>query len=108
MLGIILLIFIATKFNQLAKKYGKTGWHYALASIGIYYGVTFLFAFIVGVFLQLDGVIMADRYVLAISLGGVAVSLVSLYALYGHLKKKWSMATLDVNSEVLDDELSRF
>ncbi len=90
MLGLILLYFIGKKFYELADKFEKSKWGYAIAGITVYYFGAICIGMIIVLILEyfeLFNIDSVNDTVLGILLAPFGI--VCCYVLYIILEKKW-------------------
>lgn len=99
MLGLLLLYWIGKYFYQLAEKFEKQKWGYAIFGIAVYYGSQLIIGVVLGLFdefLQLgidfDGIL--------INLMGIPIGLICCYFLFKYFEKKWKSEYVDPISEI--------
>jgi len=105
MLGIILLVFIGQKYYRLAKGYNITNpWVYPILGIITYYVGSILFGgILIGLAIEfLSSSSIDDFSDTAFGLMGLPFGLISVYALYFILKKKWQKSFVEVRDEIQD------
>lgn len=112
MLGIILIIFMARQFYNLAHDYNKNKWLWAILSIIIFYGVQFIASIIyilafVGIEAEMQP--WSSQYIVNL-LVSVLTSIAAAYFLYQFLKNKWEkeedMPNDDNSLNLLDDKVN--
>ena len=99
MLGLLLLYWIGKYFYQLAEKFEKHKWGYAIFGIAVYYGSQLIIGVILGLFdefLQLG----LDFDSVALNLLGIPIGLAFCYLSYNFLRKKWKREYVDPISEI--------
>lgn len=112
MLGIILIIFMARQFYNLAADYNKNKWLWAILSIVIFYGVQFIASIIyILAFVRYEEEMQpwSSQYIINL-LVSLLTSIAAAYFLYRYLKNKWEleedMPTNDNNLNLLDDKVN--
>lgn len=103
MLGLLLLYFIGKYFAELAEKYYKNKWLYAILGIVVYYATTFLFGLLLGVIQLLTGTDLVSG-VPDIVLGLIALpfGLGGCWLTHFILKRIWEKKALAEEPEILD------
>jgi uncharacterized membrane protein YdjX (TVP38/TMEM64 family) len=99
MLGIILIIFIAKKFYTLAEDNNENKWLYAIVSVVVYYGSTFLAGLLVGVICLIFGYDIENFGKVELTFIAIIFGLIMVYVFYEVLDKKW----FNKKNEVVDD-----
>ncbi|CAL2093707.1 hypothetical protein [Tenacibaculum sp. 190524A05c] len=90
MLALILLYFIGKKFYELADKFEKSKWGYAVAGIAIYYAGAIGIGTIIVIILEYFELFNVDS--VSDNLLGILIApfgFISCYVLYIMLEKKW-------------------
>ncbi len=104
MLGLLLLYFVGKHFSDLAQKYGKNKWLYAILAIVVYYGTTIVFGFLYGLIAALtNNLSMLEIPDLVIGLMVLPFGLLALWLMSRYLNKKWSADIKVKNVDLLDD-----
>ena len=107
MLGILLIFFIGRYFYNLALKYDKNAWLYAIIGVVTYYGsglvVGFAIAILALVFEWED--ILDEGNTLLLNLLSIPVGILGCYIVYYFLEKNFKGQTKDHNPNTLDEEL---
>lgn len=108
MLGIILIIFMARQFYNLAFDYNKSKWGWAILSIVIFYGIQFIVALILVFALGLDDSQKYSRDYFIVLISSLMASIVGAFVLYRYLKQRWEkeLETAPAgNTDLLDDNV---
>ncbi len=101
MLGIVLIYWLGKYFYQLAQKYNKNKWLYAILGIVIYYVSQLMFGFLLGILNELFGwEINFDNF--AINLLGIPVGLLASYLFYLLLEKVWKRDVVIIKDSIHD------
>jgi len=104
MIGLLLIYFIGKYFYNLAKKYNKRKWGYALLGIGFYYAGTILGAALLGLVLALGLNKSLDEYSsLAVGFMSLPFGILSCWGMYQLLKRKLQKTNIQ-DEEILDLE----
>ncbi|MBR9859397.1 hypothetical protein GYB22_01330 [bacterium] len=91
MLGLIFIYFVGKYYYDLADKYDRPRWGFAIAGVATYYGGMFIFAFLLGIIIGtvnpgfLDNTSEAALGIMSIPLG-----IISTVVLYQILKRSWA------------------
>lgn len=104
MLGLLLIYFIAKFYIELAKKYGKKAWPYAILGIAAYYGGTIIFGIGLGITAELFALHeIYEQPDIMLNLLSLPVGILSCWIVYYGLKKSWSSApnVVQVNEEMI-------
>ncbi len=105
MLGLILLIFIAKPFYQMAEERKKNKWLFAFFGVAAYYSGSFMGGVVLVVVFNLFGWAAINEFSdIQIGLMALPFGLLSCYGLYKGLEKKWKKNTFE-SLEIIDDEL---
>jgi hypothetical protein len=106
MLALILIFFVGKYFYDLAGRYDRNKWGYAILGVITYYAGTFLIGIIIGVLGEF-GVINDVESIPTIVLTIVAIpaGALSSYLLYRYLENRWDKPTYEPPSDVLDSDL---
>jgi len=103
MLGLLLIYFIGKYFYDLAAKFGKSKWLFAIIGIVTYYGGTILFGVVLGVYAALtNSSTILGLGDLALTLISIPVGIIIAWGLYTLLKNQWQKKTEPVETEILD------
>jgi len=90
MFGLLLLYFIGKHFYKLAEEYGNNKWGYAILGIVAYYAGIFLFAFILGIIIEIISPGFIDTINdLLLGIMIIPFGILTCYLLYIALKKRW-------------------
>ncbi len=103
MFGIIFIYFIGKYFYDLAIRFDKKKWTYAILGVISYYGGSFLSLIIITIIFELSNPgyldTMDDR---VFSLFGIPFGLITCVILHKILKKKWSSKPNKSRIDILD------
>jgi hypothetical protein len=105
MLGLIFIYWVGKTFYELANKYNKSNWAYAILGVVAYYGGIFIGGFLIGGILEIvsPGFVDEDseRWLgfLMIPVGGLVC-----WGTYTYLKNSWSKPP-EVAQHTLDSDL---
>ena len=106
MIGLILIIFLAKPFYQLAEEHKKNKWIFAILGVATYYVGAFIGGLILGLILELFSITFFEEFSdLQLGLIALPFGLLSCFGLYKVLEKKWSKSLSVENLEILDEEL---
>jgi len=105
MIGLVLIYFLGKYFYDLANKYNKSEWGYAVLGVVTYYAGTIIGGIILGLVMvffkgDIDSINEIFLGLLAIPFG-----LVSAYLLYKYLEKRWLNPISEQYEDVLDGDL---
>ena len=90
MLGLIFIYFLGKYFYELAERFEKGKWGFALLGIVVYYGSLMLFGFLAAIVIGLLDPVMLDEIPdVVFGLIGIPVGLLSAWLFYKYLEKKW-------------------
>lgn len=105
MLGLILLIFAGRAFYNLAGKYGKHQWGFAILGVVSYYAGLFLGGIIIGVVMELNSPgSVDDSNSLFYGLLAVPLGVLTCWLTYTLLKRSWSQPR-EISRQTLDSDL---
>lgn len=85
----ILVIIIASIFYKLADKYNENKWTFAIASIAVYFGSSFLIGIIIGVFCLIMDFDIDQISDSTITIASLIFGITCSYIFYKLLEKKW-------------------
>jgi uncharacterized membrane protein len=106
MLSIIFIYFVGKAFYDLAKKYSKSEWGFAILGVATYYVGLFGGAFIVGVIIEINSPgYVDDSNSTFVGLLGIPVGIAACWGTYTLLKKSWSKPKETDTSATLDGGL---
>ena len=91
MLGLILIYWIGKNFYQLAEKYTKNKWGYAILGVVSYYAASFIGGIIIGIIAEISSpgwIDTANEMVLGVM--ALPLGILGCYGLYIYLKKNWA------------------
>lgn len=100
MLGLLLIYFIGKYFYDLAAKYEKNKWLFAILGVVIYYVGTFVGGLILGVLDALMELGINWDNSLLLSLIALPFGIGTCYLFYYLLKRSWSKALVIVTDEI--------
>ena len=99
MLGLILIYFVGKAFYDLADKYNKSKWLYAILGVSSYYGGLLLTAFGIGLFLGIFfPEVLESANEMLLSLSSIPFGVLICYLFYYFLKKSWASAPTPLNN----------
>ncbi len=105
MLGILLIYFIGKNFYELAGKYGKHQWGFAIAGVLSYYLGTFLGGLVIGFYFFMMDSFVEDSNRFVLNLIAVPFGILACMGLYRFLKYVWQREAVSVNSDILDENV---
>jgi hypothetical protein len=107
MLGILLIYFIGKAFYDLALKYDKNKWVFAILGVVIYYGGTFLGGVLLGLAHVYGWININNTSDIVLGLMAIPFGLIIMIVFFQILKSNWKkQAELTSHeSEVLDEDL---
>lgn len=106
MLGLLLIYFIGKNFFDLAGKYNKHQWGYAIVGIAAYYFGIFLGAILIGIGIELWGAISIDNVNETLfGIMSIPFGILACYGLYKLLDRYWKHKPTQLNPDILDEEL---
>ncbi len=109
MLGLIFIYFLGKYFYELARKYKKNEWGYAILGVVTYYFGTFVAGFMFVIIMEIANPgAVDDLDETLIGIIGLPFGLLAAWGLYKYLEKRFanelSSSGPSLNSEVLDDD----
>ncbi len=107
MLGLLLIYFIGKAFYDLALKYEKNKWVFAVLGVVTYYVGTIGGGFLLGLAHIMGWMNINDISDIALGLMAIPIGLLFVVALYQILKRNWKSQTEErrESSELLDEDL---
>lgn len=103
MIGLLLLYFIGKYFTDLAEKYYKPKWLYAILGIAVYYASTFIFGLALGVIQLVSNTdFLTGTPDIVLSLIGIPFGLLGCWLTHFILKRIWEKKALSEEPEILD------
>lgn len=106
MLGLVLVFFVGKYFFDLAGRYDKSEWGYAILGVISYYGGTFLMGIILGVLGEF-GVMRAveDIPSFVLTILAIPAGILTSFLLYRYLENRWDKPVIqETPADVLDAE----
>lgn len=101
MLGLLLLYWIGKYYYQLAQKFDKSKWGFAILGIATYYGVMVVVMLIFVLFCLLAGIEFDfEANEMLLSLAAIPFGLAGVYFLYNFLEKKWKKEYVNPLAEI--------
>jgi hypothetical protein len=107
-IGLLLIYFIGKAFYDLADKYEKSKWGYAILGVASYYFGLLLGGFIVGIAVEIfaPGTVTEFSDV-ALGLMAVPLGLLTCWGIYKLLERNWSNPPIKDNNDILDEHLMK-
>ena len=109
MLGIFLVYYIGKQFYELAEKFKKNKWLYAVLGVISYYGGTFIAGLFIGIVSEFGYIPSIDNIgELVLSLIALPFGVLACWSLYAILKNNWSKTRISkalYSEEVIDGDL---
>lgn len=96
----ILVIIIASIFYKLAAKYNENKWTFAIASIAVYFGSSFIIGIIIGAFSLIIDFDIDQISELTFTLISFASGITASYLFYKLLEKKWKKKAIVATDEI--------
>jgi hypothetical protein len=100
----IAIAIVAIVFSNLAKKYKKTTWGYAVLGVVTYFGTTFIYGIIYALIWMINNPNISETEIdsnLILKLSSVGVGVLVSYLLYFFLERNWKKQQegekLDIN-----------
>jgi hypothetical protein len=108
MIALILIYFIGKAFYDLAGKFQKSQWGFAILGVVSYYAGILIGGLILGVLIEL-GVTpyLQDLSDSVYTLIALPLGVLSCWGTYRFLKSQWTSASSTQQNEVLDADLTR-
>ena len=101
MLGLLLIFFIGKYFYELAEKYYKNKWLYAIIGVVVYYAAGAVLGVILGFADIFFGLGINWENSAGINLLGIPAGLAADYGMYYLLRKKWESETVIPEEEIM-------
>lgn len=107
MLGIILIFFVGKYFYDLAGRYDRSEWGYAILGIASYYAGTFIVGIIIGVLGESAVINDIDQIPsIVLTLLAIPGGALTSFLTYRYLENRWDRPReVGPNSELLDSDL---
>lgn len=99
MLGVILIYWVGKYFYDLAIKFDKSKWGFAVLGLATYYGSQLIFGIILAIFNDIYA-LGIDFEGFGINLLGIPIGALSCYLLYNFLEKKWKREYVNPMAEI--------
>lgn len=108
MLGLFLIYFIGKKFYDLAAKYNKHQWGFAIAGVASYYAGTFIAGILIAIYLELWGsTSIEDMNDLTLNFMALPFGVLACFGLYKLLERSWERKPTQSDSDILDEQLPK-
>jgi uncharacterized membrane protein YdjX (TVP38/TMEM64 family) len=109
MLGLVLIYFLGKAFYDLAEKFQKNQWGYAILGIVVFYGFQIVIGLVAGVYMEINNPGFWDELdsgaEFALNLVGILFGGLAAFLFYNYLKKRWSAKPVQIKqSDILDDD----
>ncbi len=108
MLGLFLIYFIGKLYYELADKFTKSKWGFAILGVVVYYFGTFLAGFFYAILSEMG---VTDFFIelpdVALSFFALPFGLLACWGVYKMLENKWKNQSTESDSGLLDSELIR-
>jgi hypothetical protein len=106
MLGILLIFFVGKYFYDLAARFNKSKWLFAIIGVVSYYAGTFLIGLAIAFFGEVDSLGTIESIpAIGLTLIAIPAGILTSWLTYSLLKKSWSTAPVDTSQEdVLDSD----
>lgn len=106
MLGLFLIYFIGKKFYDLAAKYHKHQWGFAIAGVASYYAGTFIAGILIVLYVELwSSTSIDDVNDMALGFMVLPFGLLACFGFYKLLEKNWERKPTHLDSDILDHQL---
>ena len=104
MLGLLLIYFVGKRFYDLAVKYDKNKWLFAILGVVSYYATVFIIQMIIfSIYLVQTEIIDFDRSTeLIVGFASIPFGLAACWGFYMFLQKKWKKG-ITVSADSIDD-----
>lgn len=101
-LGFLIIYFIGKQFYNLADRYSKNNWLYAILSVVVYYASGFILGIVLGVFdIIFEWNVDWDNK-FGVNLLAIPFGLLSVYGFYLLLESKWKKSVKIIKNEIDD------
>ena len=106
MLGLVLIFFVGKYFYDLAGRYDKSEWGFAVLGVIVYYAGTFLVGIIIGILGEFGVVDQIEEIpTMVLSVLAIPAGMLTAYLTYRYLENRWDRPVYEPPSEVLDSDL---
>ncbi|MEZ5038732.1 MAG: hypothetical protein R2828_02535 [Saprospiraceae bacterium] len=106
MLGLLLIYFIGKNFYDLAGKFNKNQWGFAIAGVVAYYLGTFIGGIVLAICFDLFGGTSIDEMNnFVLNLIALPFGILACLGLYLLLERNWERKRIQINLDILDEEL---
>ncbi|HEY0651639.1 MAG TPA: hypothetical protein VGD65_00880 [Chryseosolibacter sp.] len=106
MLALILIFFVGKYFFDLAGRYDRSEWGYAILGVISYYAGTFLIGIVLGILGEFSVITNVDEIPnTVLTLLAVPAGALTSFLLYRYLENRWDRPQEQAPSELLDSEL---
>ncbi len=106
MLGLFLIYFIGKSYYELADKFAKSKWGFAILGVVVYYFGTFLAGFLFAILSELGVTsFFIELPDMAMSFFALPFGLLACWGVYKILENKWKNQTVKTVNESLDSDL---
>lgn len=105
MLGLLLIYFVGKAFYDLAGKYNKSQWGFAILGVVSYYGGLLIGGFIIGIIMELNSPgYVDDSNSTFLGLLAIPLGVLTCWLTYVLLKRAWSKPK-EIERNTLDADL---
>lgn len=109
MLGFVLIFFLGKAFYDLAEKFQKSQWGYALLGVAVFYGTQLLLGVAIAIFMELNNPNYWNEFdrgsEIGLNLTGLFFSGLFTLLFYNYLRSRWeSQPTVIKKNDILDDD----
>ncbi|NNK87441.1 MAG: hypothetical protein HKO90_04090 [Flavobacteriaceae bacterium] len=101
MLGLIIIFFVGKYYFELASKFDKNKWLYAIIGIVVYYAAGGVLGIILGLADLMFGLRIDWNNAVGLNLLGIPAGLAAIYGLYYFLRKKWTSEMIVPEDEIM-------
>jgi hypothetical protein len=106
MLGLILVFFVGKYFYDLAARYNKSEWGYAILGVASYYAGTAIIGFVIGILGEFAVISDVESIpTIVLTLVAIPAGALTSFLTYRYLENRWDRPTYEPPSDVLDSDL---
>ena len=100
MLGLLFIYWIGKYFYELAQKFNKSKWGFAILGLVAYYGSQLIIGFVLGLLNEIFELGIDFENNIGLNLLGIPVGGLCCYFLYNYLEKKWKKEFVNPLAEI--------
>lgn len=107
LLALILIFFVGKAFYELAERYNRSRWGFAVVGVATYYAGIFASWFVMGIFSELGIVAFSDFPEAVLGIMAFPFGVLSCWGTYSFLKKQWGKPKKVDTMDILDHDLMK-